>query len=120
MAVRAHSLQQVPHQERRCDATHRIVVMDEGQHTEHAHEERALTTTDIEVAQECTFRPQLNVDWSPGKGERSAKPPGYSQAVGRMRRAQEEREMREAEEATIATQRAQVRPLAPPRLRTVV
>ena len=72
--------------------------------TKLAHEERALTTTDIEVAQECTFRPQLNADYSPSKSDR--KPPGYSQAVGRMRKAQEERELREAEEATIATQRA--------------
>jgi len=80
-------------------------------------EEATLSTLDIEVAEQCSFKPQLaaslrsynasNNPHSPRKGgAHSLKPPGYQQAVGRMRRAQEEKEAREAEEQSIASARA--------------
>eukprot|EP00908_Phaeocystis_cordata_P016484 Transcript_27744.p1 GENE.Transcript_27744~~Transcript_27744.p1 ORF type:complete len:816 (+),score=406.70 Transcript_27744:122-2569(+) len=72
-------------------------------------EENVLSTTDLEVAQQCTFKPQIfTKSYSPQKAaaDADAKPLGYQQAVGRMRRAQEEREARELEEQSVAAARA--------------
>jgi len=81
-------------------------------------EEALLSTLDIEVAEQCSFKPQLAASLksynssgglhSPRKGGANSmlKPPGYQQAVGRMRRAHEEKETRDAEEQSIASARA--------------
>ena len=77
-----------------------------------AKPKEAQLTTDEREALACTFKPKTN-KYAPSQTH--APPPGYLQAVERMRRVLEDKELREAEEAEAARKRAAVlsRPAKP-------
>jgi len=72
-------------------------------HSSNAKKDSSLSTTELEVVQECTFKPQIT-QYEPPREKKTL--PGFEKAVERLRRPGEERAQREADEEEAAARKA--------------